>query len=355
VDRTAAGTHLRGVTRIDADYPAPIGLRLVSQEEPEPGEAPGMQAAARFPASLLRARPDVRQILHDDHGAGLNGIDDTPAQNVVAVAPEAVDLPGQFAEVPLGRAGAFALETATQPEVPVFDPLPTPFPKEAVVGADGWARKAHVHSHDRSGGTELDIRKCHYDMEPEPPFAADQVRAVEADSLIQHPLGVGIHGKGNLNPARYCGESDKALSRLQCVGAGVIADRPQGGAGTGSLATLLLAGNHGFQRFRRLHPGRNHQLCWKMGESLSEDAVGGVVQPGTVLLPLRPAISRDGVEAFSVLTKRLQEHVRLLRRWIQPKPDRSLHVHMLPQFAKGGKAALLPRAEARGLRAAVDR
>ncbi|MER3403661.1 MAG: hypothetical protein C4337_10375 [Armatimonadota bacterium] len=52
-----------------------------------------MQAAARFPASLPSARADIHQILHDDHGAGLDGIDDTPAQNVVAVAPEAVLLP----------------------------------------------------------------------------------------------------------------------------------------------------------------------------------------------------------------------------------------------------------------------
>jgi len=76
------------------------------------------------------------------------------------------------------------------------------------------------------------------------------------------------------------------------------------------------------------------------------------VQPDAILLTLCPTIGRDGVEAPSVLAQRLQEHARLLRGWFQPKPDRSLHVHMLPQFAEGGKAALLPRAEARGLRAA---
>ncbi|MER3403442.1 MAG: hypothetical protein C4337_09200 [Armatimonadota bacterium] len=77
------------------------------------------------------------------------------------------------------------------------------------------------------------------------------------------------------------------------------------------------------------------------------------MQPDAILLTLCPTIGRDGVEALGVLTQCLQEHARLLRGWIQPKPDRSLHVHMLPHFAEGGKAALLPRAEARGLRAAA--
>jgi len=347
--------HLRRVAGVNANHLAPLGLRLVGQEEPELGEAPGVQATARFPAPLPSARADIHQILHDDHGAGLNEIDDAPTQNMVAVAPEAVDLPGQLAQMPLGRAGAFALKTATQPEVPAFHPFPTPFAKEAVVGADGWARKPHIHSHDRSGWTELDIRKCHDDMEPKPPFAADQVRTVEADGLIEQTFGMGICSEGNLDPTCYRGQSDNALHRLQCVGAGVIADRPQGGAGIGSLATLLLAGKHGLHRFRRFHARRDHQLGGKIRESLPQGAVGGVVQPDAVLLPLRPTIGRDGVEALGVLAERLQKSIRLLAGWFQPKPDRSLHVYMQPHFAKGGKAAFLPMPEGRGLRAAVNR
>ncbi|MER3403595.1 MAG: hypothetical protein C4337_10020 [Armatimonadota bacterium] len=78
-----------------------------------------------------------------------------------------------------------------------------------------------------------------------------------------------------------------------------------------------------------------------------------MVQPDAILIPMRPTISSDGVEALGVLTQCLQEHARLLRGWIWPKPDRSLYTHTLPHFAKGGKAALPPRAEARGLHAAV--
>ncbi|MER3403465.1 MAG: hypothetical protein C4337_09325 [Armatimonadota bacterium] len=78
-----------------------------------------------------------------------------------------------------------------------------------------------------------------------------------------------------------------------------------------------------------------------------------MVQPDAILLPMRPTISSDGVEALGVLTQCLQEHTHLLRGWIWPKPDRSLHVHTLPPFAKGGEAALLPMPKGLGLRAAV--
>nr|WP_235789148.1 hypothetical protein [Pyrinomonas methylaliphatogenes] len=107
IDMAATGTHLRRVAWVNANRLASPGFRLVCQEASESREAPGVQTTTRLSATLFRARADVRQVLHDDHGAGLDGIDDTPTEHMVAVAPEAVDLPGQLAQVPLSRAGAF--------------------------------------------------------------------------------------------------------------------------------------------------------------------------------------------------------------------------------------------------------
>src|SRR5579875_1808765 len=190
----AARAGLRGMAGVDTDHDAPLRLRFVGEKAPELGEAPGMQAATRLPATLLGAAEDANQVLHDDHGAGLDGVDDLPAQNVVAVAPEAVDLPGQLAEMPLGRAGAFALEAATKPEVPALDLLPTAFAHEVVVGADDRARKAHVHSHDLPRRVELHIGDGDDEMQPELTFAVDQVGAVVADGLIQQTLSVLTDG-----------------------------------------------------------------------------------------------------------------------------------------------------------------
>ena len=172
---------------------------------------------------------------------------------------------------------------------------------------------------------------------------------------------MSIYSEGNLDPARHRGQPGHPLPGLQCVGAGVVGDRAQGGVGAGKPVSLLRAGEGGLQRFRRLHLHRDHQLRREVRELLPdasrrehlEAVVGGVVQPHAVLLPLRPTIGRDGIEALSVLAQCLQEHASLLRCWIQPKPDRSLHTHMLQYLAKGGKVVLLPRPKARGLRAAV--
>jgi|GEM_PF-3723435 len=91
----------------------PVSCALYSRN-PRSCAKDGVEAATGLPAALLHTRPDVRQVLHDDHRAGFHGIHDAAAQNVVAVAPEAVDLPGEAAQMPLGRAGAFTPLTAAQ-------------------------------------------------------------------------------------------------------------------------------------------------------------------------------------------------------------------------------------------------
>ncbi|MEM4217068.1 MAG: hypothetical protein QXZ09_03510 [Candidatus Methanomethylicaceae archaeon] len=350
----ATGTSLGRVTRVDANNHAPLGFRLVGEERPELGEAPGMQATARFPATLLGAASDARQILHDYHGAGLDGLDDAPAQNVVAVAPEAVDLPGQLAEVPLGRAGAFALKTATEPEVPAFDLLPAAFTEEAVVGADGMASKAHVHPYYRSGWTELDIRKCHDDMEPECPSAPDQVRAVEVCGLVHEAASIGIGDEGDLEPTSHRGQAYEALAWPKRVCSRVVADRREHGARAGRLAAFLLAGKGRFQCLRRSHSGRNYQLGRKAGVLLPQGAIGCMVQPNAVLLRMFPAVGRHCIEAGSMLPQRLQKRSSLLSRWFEPKANGPPHIHMISYFQKGGKGRrLLPMPEGRGLRAAT--
>lgn len=143
---SAAGTSLGSTTRVNTHHHAPLGLRLVGQEGPKSGEAPGVQAATRFPATLLDARADVRQVLHNDYSAGLYGINDVPTEHVVAILAEAVDLPGQLAEVPLGRASAFRLKRTLQSEVPAIDFTPASGAKETVVGADGWTVQANIHT-----------------------------------------------------------------------------------------------------------------------------------------------------------------------------------------------------------------
>jgi len=349
----ATGTSLGCVTRVDTQNLHPLGFRLVGEKHPELGEAPGVQAAARFPTPLPGAGADVHQVLHHNYGAGLDGIDDTPTQHMVAVAPEAVDLPGQLAEVPLGRAGAFALEAATEPEVPALDLLPAAFAKESVVGTDSRARKAQVHPNDISRRLELHVGDGDDDMQPEPPFAVDQVGAVEADGLVQNALGVRVNGERHLETPTDRGQAHGALLWLDGIRAGVVADRDKRSARTGGFLPLLSADQSGLHGFRRPHARGNHQLRGEVGEPLAQTVVRGVVQPDAVLLRMHPAVGAHGVEAFGVLAEGFQERVRLLGSWVQLETGSSLHVHIVSHFVEGGKAALLPMPEGRGLRAAV--
>ena len=82
-----------------------------------------------------------------------------------------------------------------------------------------------------------------------------------------------------------------------------------------------------------------------------------MVEPDAVPLLVLPTIRAHGVEAFGVLAEGFPERVRLLGGRFQPDPNRPLHAHMLllPHFTRGGKAALLPSPEGRGLRAAAVR
>ncbi len=347
------GTSLGCVTRVDTHNPAPPGFRLVGEEHPELGEAPGMQATAPFPAPLPGAASDVHQVLHHYHGAGLHRFDDAPTQDMVAVAPEAVDLPGQLAEVPLGRAGALALEAATEPEVPALDLLPATFPEEAVVGADGRARKAHVHPNHISRRLELHVGDGEDDMQPEPAPAPDHVGAVEADGLVQNALGVRVKGERHLEPPRHGGEAHIALGGAKRIGAGVVPNRAQTASRLGCLLAAPCAAKGTPQRLTGAFPGGDHKLGRKRWESFTQGAIGGMVEANTIPLLMLPAVGAHGVEAFGVLAEGFQERLCLLRGRFQPDPNRPLHVHMVPACTKGGKAALLPSPEGRGLRAAV--
>src|SRR5690606_4504721 len=126
-------------------------------------------------------------------------------------------------------------------------------------------------------------------------------------------------------------------------GACVVANRCEDCIWTGRLAPLLFPRENGLYRLRRPDTGRDDQLRGEAGKSLTQTVVRGVVQPDAVLLPILPAIGRNGVEARCVLAQRLQEGTGLFGCWAQSKPDSPLHVHVVQHFAKRGKRRLLPR------------
>ncbi|MDP2873668.1 MAG: hypothetical protein Q8P31_14200, partial [Bacillota bacterium] len=74
---------------------------------------------------------------------------------------------------------------------------------------------------------------------------------------------------------------------------GIVANREESGGRAGYLAALPLQGKGASHRFRRPHAGRDHELSWKLGESLPEAA--GLPRRGPVM----------GSEDFSFFQERV--------------------------------------------------
>lgn len=333
----ATGTSLGRVARVDTLNPASMRFRLAGQERPQLVERPGVQTAARFPAALFHAAADMSQVLNDDHGARLDGFNDTPTEHVVAIAAETVDLPGQFAEVPFGRAGAFRLKRTLQSEVPAVYFPPAFEAKEAVVGTDGGPAQAKVHADNSARRLEFHIRQGDDDVQPEPSLTEDQVGAVETDSLSQEGLGVWVDGEFELHPPLNAGEADCGCIPLGCVGTGIVPNRNQRSGWAGRFAALLFQGKGRSYRFRRPHTRRDNQLGREIREPLPKSVVGSMVQPDTVLLVGFPSGKADSVEAHGMLSHRLQKRGGLVGGRIETEPDRSLHVHIVTHFTQERK------------------
>jgi hypothetical protein len=246
-------------------------------------------------------RADVRQVLHNDYSAGLDGIDDVPTEYVVAILAEAVDLPGQLAEMPLGRASAFRLKRTLQSEVPAIDFTPAPRAKETIVGADGWTVQANIHPDYIARRLELYVCKRDNDMQPEATFAPDQVSAVKLNGLLQETLSVGIDNEWYFKPSSYRGQAGNAMLRLDGIGAGIIADRDKRGSWTRYLAAPLLKCKGRLHCLSCPDTRCDNQLRRETRKPLTNIIVSGVMQPDTVLFRMVPAICGDGIEARRVL------------------------------------------------------
>jgi hypothetical protein len=312
------------MARVHAFDAASFRFSFVAQKRPQLSEGPGMQTAARLPAPLPSTSTDVHQVLNSNHGTGLHGLDDTPAERVIAISAETVYLPSQFAEMFLGRASAFRLKRTLQSEVPAVDFRPASFTKESVVGTDSGPVQTQVYADNIAGRLELNLGKADDNVEPKSPLAKDQVGAIEADSLFQNTSRMGIGGERNLPPARDRGEAYNGRTALDGIGASIVPNRHQHGCRAGCLTVLLPAGQGGLDSFRCLDPGRNHQLCGETGMLFPQAVVGCMVQANAVLLGMLPAMGRNRIETCGMLAHGFQKNRKLFLCWVQPKPHRSL-------------------------------
>ena len=166
----APAALLAGVAGVDRINNHTHQRRLVACEPEQASKGPRVQAPT-LPLASLHAGTDVGQVLEDQRGAWLHGLDQALGQHVVTVPAETFLAARHLAQVPLGRPCAFRLKSAAQTERAVLDLPPAASTEELGLGGHGGARHAEVNTDHLSRGLDLRLRGFDHDMQPKPTLA----------------------------------------------------------------------------------------------------------------------------------------------------------------------------------------
>lgn len=325
----ATAALLAGVTRIDGHDVDADQFGLVVDKALESREAPGVQSAPLFPAGL-HAGPDVGQIFHRDGRSPLNRRDDLFGQNVVAVAAKTVYPAGQLFEMSLGRLGAFRLEGALDPEVPILDFAPMPLSEKLVVACNRRAPNPEVNPHHLSGWFRFRDILLDNNVYPEP---TSPIRTeVGGTNIPIDPVGVMRWDlKGYVLATIEGRQGGCACGEPHGGGSGVVSDRTVSGARDRYLPALFLQGADRLQRLGCFHPCRADELGRKVG-ILPFLPVGGVVEFDSVDPPLLVAGGADPVERAGVGLDGFLEDPHLFIVGPNPELHGDLHIHILTRL-----------------------
>jgi hypothetical protein len=325
---------------VNPGHLAPFILDFVLQEGTQLREAPGVQAATGLPASLFGCATDIHQVLHHQGSTWGEGINNATAQHVVTVPPETVDLPGQFTQVASGRAGAFGLQLATEPEVAFVGLPPAARAEEFIIGSNSRAVQPQVNAYSLAVALKGKIGECDYHMQPEAGFSKNQVGAVEPGSLLKERSSVGVALEEDGLASGDGGKAGNPLIHQKSVSPGVVADRRSVAGGTGNLAAPFSESQGGSESLGSLHPSSADQLSGEPGKFRPERVVGGPVEVDPVLFTVPPAIGSYPADSSGALLKGVLEDRSLLRGRGQLQADGTLHGHILADFTDFRKERL---------------
>jgi hypothetical protein len=323
MDISALGTSLGSVAGINGFNLASLFFGLVLQEGTQLCETPRVKCPFElFPSPFALA--NVCQILYGNHGSRFYGINYPPAENVVAISTETVDLPCQSSKMSFGRAGAFRLKTTLQPEVSIVNFLPSSFTEKLIPRSNGGSFESHVHSNHFTRRLKCNIGKGDNNMEPKLAFAVDAIGRIETNRLLPDAFSVGVKFEAHLLPTRYGGKTYDAV--FDAVTSLVITDRNKVHLWATGLEAILFPSESGLYGFGCSHSGCNNQLRGEIGILLSEIVVCLLMQANAVLLLMFISYFRNCIEAFGVLPHRFKKDRHLFGCRIQLDTDRSLHI-----------------------------
>ena len=304
-------TRLRGVTRVNSLDANPTFLRLVDGEIIQLRKGPAMQTTPGIVlrgSTYLRGFPNVGQVLEDNRCSGLGVLYYSLTQYVVCVPVESGLLFAQLFQVFLGRLGSVGLQFPTYAEVATVNLFPMFAPQELTFRGDCGSIQTQVNSNDLSSFRNNGFRHINNHMQPELPFAVNQVGSGNLVACVL--LTEMRHRKGEGQTTSTTRETNLLSLPVERVGFLIVADwtgcgvralhRCEGRRRLASferlchllgitLFVLLLPRKSTLQGFGGLDTGLNEQITDQSWASRFGLIVGAMMQFHTVLLALLPS------------------------------------------------------------------
>jgi hypothetical protein len=332
VNKPAFGTPLRRVTGINSNHARASLFGLVGCEGPKLSITPSVVPSPLFAATLLSASADIREVFNDDNASRLHALNDTLAQNVVAIFPKPCLPPSHLLKMAFSGLAAFGLKLATKTEVPFFNLLPSPLPKELPVGQNGGSVDAKINANGFTGGCYLWRVYSNNDIEPPTGRAAHKVGTVKAGRPVKPSLGMAMKVKRKLDATFYGRKANKPLIDLQAVGSHIIPNRTPFGMWSTNFLALLQHRENRLNSLCRFHARRNHQLAWKCRMLCPKIVVRRLVQRDTIPDAVFPTVFRDRVEAVPTSRQRSKQDGILFWRGVDTNGNGALHSSYMVSF-----------------------
>ena len=270
---TAFVTSPRSVARVDQFDARSDCLGLVSDKCFQLSERPGMQTP---PLSFSGFNPfaNIGEIFQNNRSAGLDGIDNTPGENVIAIAAES-SLPGaDLPEFPLGRLGSLALALPLLPKDASFNILPSTLAKEPGVAGDGGTIDAKIDADVLLIGANLRSGKIDNDVQPPTTILVEQVGG--ANLAADHRTKIVGQNKRNAHLSVDGRKPRRAGRPVHLERVDVVSRRTKLRDGTGNFPALLRQSQSRLHGFRRFDAGLNVKVTDKIGHRVFTGPVGEV-------------------------------------------------------------------------------
>jgi len=274
-------------------------------------------------------------------------------EDVIVISSLPKPLTRKLFQVPFSRFASLLLKLATDTEDAPFLFLPASFPQELTFGRHGWSIETQVNADHLIRRGKSRLRKGNNDMEGKTSFTVAQVSTTDFVSDILHKML--RDGKGQFNPPIYSSQATGESIPLHPVRTNIIANTRSLTVGAldgfewrGRLALLesfLNLLRIGFfvlyfprqsrlNRLSGLHTSGTHQLSRKVGILGAKRIVRAFVQLNPIATLASKALVGHGIEAGSMLFKRLFQEFGLFRRRMELYRDRSIHTESISYISK---------------------